>query len=317
MKRFRTVVFWMHLAAGVTAGVIVLIMSITGALLALKPQILDTVYANVRLVTPPRGGPRLGVQALVASVRTARPDARPTTVTLQADRTASASVALERDGTIYVDPYSGRVLGEGSRRAQLFFRTVEDWHRSLGVSGEQRAAARAMGQQPAVPSRRESASGQRWWWSGDPAARGGRPGGAAARQSRPGVGACRRAGADVAVDHRAPAGSRRRARHVHDCRRSFVESVRALAVDGQRRDGNRIEMGPVRRHEPWAEMAWLGALRSYRRAGRRARSDHRGSRVPRRHRARVDRPLARVPPHARVAAPRVPCGRGDKMTGPL
>jgi uncharacterized iron-regulated membrane protein len=131
MKRFRSVVFWMHLTAGVTAGVIVFVMSITGALLALKPQILNGVEANARLVTPPRGGPRLGVQALVASVRTARPDVRPTTVTLQADRTASASVALGRDGTIYVDPYSGRVLGEGSRRAQLFFRTVEDWHRFL------------------------------------------------------------------------------------------------------------------------------------------------------------------------------------------
>ena len=144
MKRFRSVVFWMHLAAGVTAGVIILVMSTTGALLALKPQILNAVEAKVRIVAPPPGAARLGVQTIVASVRTARPDSRPTTVTLQSDPAASVSVALGRDGTIYVDPYSGRVLGEGSMRAQLFFRTVEDWHRWLGTSGEQRTAARAV-----------------------------------------------------------------------------------------------------------------------------------------------------------------------------
>ena len=37
---FRKVLFWTHLAAGVTCGVIVFIMSITGAALALQPQIL-------------------------------------------------------------------------------------------------------------------------------------------------------------------------------------------------------------------------------------------------------------------------------------
>jgi uncharacterized iron-regulated membrane protein len=134
----------MHLAAGVTAGVIVFVMSFTGALLALKPQILNRIEADVRVVTPPAGATRLGVQALVAAVRTARPDARPATVTLQADPAASAAVGLGRDGTIFVDPYSGRVLGEGNKRAQLFFRTVEDWHRWLGVSGDHRATARSV-----------------------------------------------------------------------------------------------------------------------------------------------------------------------------
>ncbi len=51
----------MHLAAGVTAGVIILVMSITGALLALKPQILNAVESNVRVVAPPSGAARLGV----------------------------------------------------------------------------------------------------------------------------------------------------------------------------------------------------------------------------------------------------------------
>lgn len=144
MKRVRTVLFWLHLGAGLVAGVVILVMSVTGAALALKPQILNAVEKDVRFVAPPVAGSRLGVQTLLASVQRTRPDARPATVTLQSDPAAAAAVSLGRDATIYVDPYSGRVLGEGSPRAQRFFRTLEDWHRWLGVTGEQRASARAV-----------------------------------------------------------------------------------------------------------------------------------------------------------------------------
>jgi uncharacterized iron-regulated membrane protein len=144
MKRVRSIVFWLHLVAGVAAGVVILDMSVTGALLALKPQILNAIESNVRTVTPSSGATRLGVQAMLAAVHQERPDARPATITLQADPTASAAVSLGRDGTIYVDPYTGRILGDGSKRAQQFFRSVEDWHRWLAVSGDHRATARAV-----------------------------------------------------------------------------------------------------------------------------------------------------------------------------
>jgi uncharacterized iron-regulated membrane protein len=144
MKRVRTAVFWIHLAAGVAAGLVILVMSITGALLALKPQILNAIEKDVRFVTPPPAAARLGVHAIVARVQRERPGARPATVTLLADRGAAAAVALGRDGTIYVDPYSGRVLGEGSKRAQTLFRIVEDWHRWLAVSADNRASARSV-----------------------------------------------------------------------------------------------------------------------------------------------------------------------------
>ena len=144
MKRVRSFVFWLHLAAGVTAGAVILVMSVTGAMLALKPQILNAIENDVRFVAPPPGATRLGLRAIVASAQTARSDAKPATVTLQADPAATAAVIFGRDGAIYVDPYSGRVLGEGSARAQRFFRAVEAWHRWLGVAGELRTSARAI-----------------------------------------------------------------------------------------------------------------------------------------------------------------------------
>ena len=40
MRRIRPFLFWIHLTAGIACGAVILVMSVTGALLALKPQIL-------------------------------------------------------------------------------------------------------------------------------------------------------------------------------------------------------------------------------------------------------------------------------------
>ena len=164
MPRFRSIVFWLHLVAGVTAGAVILVMAVTGALLALKPQILNLVERDARFVAPPPGAVRLGPQAIVASAQAARPGARAATITLLADPDASAAVSLGRDGTIYVDPYSGRALGDGSVRTQRFFRTVEDWHRWLGVSGESRATGRAVTGASNLAFFLLALSGPYLWW---------------------------------------------------------------------------------------------------------------------------------------------------------
>ena len=43
---FRKVLFWCHLATGVSAGVVILIMSVTGGLLAYEKQII--AWADTR-----------------------------------------------------------------------------------------------------------------------------------------------------------------------------------------------------------------------------------------------------------------------------
>lgn len=40
MKAIRTVLFWIHLAIGLSAGLVIGVMSLTGLLLSLEPQIL-------------------------------------------------------------------------------------------------------------------------------------------------------------------------------------------------------------------------------------------------------------------------------------
>jgi uncharacterized iron-regulated membrane protein len=144
MSRFRTILFWTHLTAGVVAGTVILIMSVTGTLLTFQQSVLRMIERDQRFVEPAAGAARLDVDTLLARVRSAVPEAQPTTVTLDSDPRVTASVALGTQGTVFVNPYTGEVLGTGSPRARAFYRSVTSWHRYLSVEGEHRATARAI-----------------------------------------------------------------------------------------------------------------------------------------------------------------------------
>ena len=90
MKQLRTVVFWLHLFSGVTAGAVILIMSATGVILALKPQIQNWIERDVRSVAPQPA--RLGAQRLLTAVKEARPDV----VAAVADRGARSRDCRDR-----------------------------------------------------------------------------------------------------------------------------------------------------------------------------------------------------------------------------
>lgn len=139
---FRTFIFWLHLAAGLIAGSIVLIMSVTGVLLMYEQQIIEWADRDIRPATPPPGTARLGVERLLTAAAAAWPGASPSAVTVKADLEAPALVSLGREQSVYVDPFTGRVLGEGSKPVRAALHAITDWHRWLGVAGEGRDTAR-------------------------------------------------------------------------------------------------------------------------------------------------------------------------------
>ena len=143
MRRIRKIIFWCHLAAGVFGGLVILIMSVTGVLLAYERQI--TSWANTRSykVVRPNSATRLRPEALLAKVKETH-SAAPTALTVRSGLEAPAEVSFGRERTVFVNPYTGEVLGEGSHAVKVFFRGVMDWHRWLGAQGERRAVGRAV-----------------------------------------------------------------------------------------------------------------------------------------------------------------------------
>jgi uncharacterized iron-regulated membrane protein len=144
MKKLRKIIFWCHLPVGVIAGVVILIMCVTGVLLTYEKQI--TAWADTRgyrSAPPVPDAQRLPVETLIAKAREGR-EGNPTAATLKSDPLAPAEIAFGREATIFVNPYTGSIYGEGSKKVRGFFRGVTDWHRWLGANGDNRNVARAI-----------------------------------------------------------------------------------------------------------------------------------------------------------------------------
>jgi uncharacterized iron-regulated membrane protein len=138
----RSLIFWPHLVAGVLAGIVIFIMSVTGVLLMYEKQAIGWADSGVRLEVSAEAA-RLPVEDLLARVRDARGGAAVTAITIASAPDVPAIATVTRAAWL-VDPYSGAVLGESAPRLRRFFRSVTDWHRWLATSAEQRVAGRAI-----------------------------------------------------------------------------------------------------------------------------------------------------------------------------
>ena len=144
MSRIRTVLFWLHLSAGVVAGVVVLIMSITGVALTYEKQLVEWADRGAWSVPSSARAERLSPETLLARVRAARPEAAPTMLTLRRDPAAPATVAFEGAGAVLVDPTSGQVIGAPPGGLRSFFRVMTSWHRWLALEGTSRPVGKAI-----------------------------------------------------------------------------------------------------------------------------------------------------------------------------
>jgi uncharacterized iron-regulated membrane protein len=136
----RKAVFWLHLIAGVVGGLIILIMSVTGVLLAYEKQV--TAWADRGFIDGAGlpGSARVPVATLIAATQEANGGKMPSSLTFYSD---SRAVAAATNGpTIYVDSVSGKILGSGA--TVEFFRSVKQWHRYLSMSGHSRATGAAI-----------------------------------------------------------------------------------------------------------------------------------------------------------------------------
>ena len=142
--KLRKVIFWTHLLAGVVGGLVIFIMSFTGVILMYEPQIAEYSEWNQRWVTPPAPeAKRLALDDLVARVRDANPEGRPAAITVKSDPAASVIVNLGRENTVFVNPYTGELLG-GLSATHHFMHEIVYWHRWLAMEDEGRATGKAI-----------------------------------------------------------------------------------------------------------------------------------------------------------------------------
>jgi uncharacterized iron-regulated membrane protein len=128
----RKIFFWLHLTAGSIAGVVILLMSVTGVLLTYEKQIIAWVDREYQV--EPQSLPK-SIEKLLSNVPNAR------AMTVRADAGQPVLVTLNPEGGVYVNPYTGEVIGEQSDSTQSFFRSVTAWHRWLGASSQSSARA--------------------------------------------------------------------------------------------------------------------------------------------------------------------------------
>lgn len=165
MNAFRKTVFWIHLAAGLIAGISIGIMCFTGVALAFEKDVVAWSESDARRVTPPAAdAPRLTLTELARRVTEAKPDARPTGITVSGDPHDAVTFTFGRDGALYADPYTGEVRVPASTRVHDFLHVLEDWHRVLAIGGDRRPLGKAINGACNIAFFFLAVSGLYLWW---------------------------------------------------------------------------------------------------------------------------------------------------------
>jgi uncharacterized iron-regulated membrane protein len=138
---FRKTIFWLHLGAGLTAGLIVAIMSVTGIALAFEQEILAYIDRDVRTVPAPNST-ALTLEQLDLAVKNQHPDFKTTTRLIPRDVNQAYEYRAGRAGPLYVNQYTGVVSEPKSNGAHDVLHALEDWHRWLGMEGQGRATGK-------------------------------------------------------------------------------------------------------------------------------------------------------------------------------
>lgn len=134
--------FQLHWLLGITAGVVLAVVGITGGILSFEDDILRAINPGVMTVTP-RGAP-LAPADLLVRIEAGNPGQAVTALSLSADPGDAARVTFApppappgqpaprgRGVTRHVDPYTGDLLGEP--QGQAFFRFTMQLHRWLAA----------------------------------------------------------------------------------------------------------------------------------------------------------------------------------------
>ena len=114
----RKVLLPVHLRAGLTIGLIPVVVACTGAMLVFRSQLERRLDPAIFVVTP--GAARLSPDDLVDRARMAHPSGELESVRFYRDPTAPFLAYFSNRDYVHVNPYTGQVLGFRQRYGSLF-----------------------------------------------------------------------------------------------------------------------------------------------------------------------------------------------------
>jgi uncharacterized iron-regulated membrane protein len=141
---FRTFLFWTHLVVGIAAGLIILMMSLTGVVLTYESQINRWDQQEYRSQAHATHSEPLTVDELLLNITEHAPDATPSAITFRHDHFEPAIVNVGGGISLFFDRYSGQPLGNSDRPIRRFLRSVMYWHRWFALDGDSRIYGRAV-----------------------------------------------------------------------------------------------------------------------------------------------------------------------------
>ncbi|RSF39967.1 hypothetical protein EGU01_13170 [Acinetobacter baumannii] len=145
---FKKFLFQIHWFLGISAGLILSIMGVTGAIYSYDQQILKWVNTDSYVVQA-QNSPKLTPAQLYQHFTTIQPEIKINSITIAKDPTASSVVNIEKEGerrgyNMMVNPYTAQVLPEVQGRKLLLL--IQQIHRNLtaGEFGKQITGACAL-----------------------------------------------------------------------------------------------------------------------------------------------------------------------------
>ncbi|HDU8425468.1 PepSY domain-containing protein [Acinetobacter baumannii] len=145
---FKKFLFQIHWFLGISAGLILSIMGVTGAIYSYDQQILKWVNTDSYVVQV-QSSPKLTPAQLYQHFTTIQPEIKINSITIAKDPTTSSVVNIEKEGerrgyNMMVNPYTAQVLPEVQGRKLLLL--IQQIHRNLtaGEFGKQITGACAL-----------------------------------------------------------------------------------------------------------------------------------------------------------------------------
>ena len=134
---FKKVFFQIHWFLGITAGLILSLMGVTGAIYSYEPQILKWINQDSYVVEVAQS-PKLTPAQLYQHFNQQQPEIEINSITIASDPAASSTVNIKKEGArrgynMMVNPYTAEVLPDIKGRDTLQF--IQRLHRNL-TAGE-------------------------------------------------------------------------------------------------------------------------------------------------------------------------------------